>query len=79
MLSGGSCPYLKEFEAQEQGAMRGENSKCCLCTQMRNYKVWTCGTTVSKLKETVKRNASGWELPSAEQIWNDYRFGKDSK
>lgn len=79
MLSGGSCPYLKEFEAQEQGAIRGENSKCCLCTQMRNYKVWTCGTTVSKLKETVKRSASGWELPSAEQIWNDYRFGKNSK
>ena len=79
MLSGGCCPYLKEFEAQEEGGIKRESSKCCLCTQMRNYKVWTCGTTVSRLKETVKRGVNGWKLPSAEEIWNDYRFGKTSK
>lgn len=71
MLSHGTCPYLKEWN---EGV--ADKSKCCLCTQMRNYKVWTCGTTVSRLKETTGRDASGkWILPSAEEIYQDYLLG----
>lgn len=71
MLSHGSCPYLKEWLEPCE-----EKTKCCLCTHMRNYKVWTCGTSVSRLKDTVTKDKDGkWLLPSAEQIFNDYRFG----
>lgn len=74
MLSHGGCPYLKEWS--ENAA---ERTKCCLCTLMRNYKVWTCGTSVSRLKETVTRDADGrWILPSAEEVFNEYRFGSSS-
>ena len=42
---------------------------------MRNYKLWTCGTTVSRLKETTVRLPDGtWHLPSTEDIVNDYLF-----
>jgi hypothetical protein len=42
---------------------------------MRNYKLWTCGTTVSRLKETTVRLPDGtWHLPAAEDIFNDYMF-----
>lgn len=70
MLSQGTCPYLKEWQENSS-----EKTKCCLCTNMRNYKVWTCGTTVSRLKTTTVRGEDGkWLLPTAEQIFNDYRF-----
>ena len=74
MLSRGTCLYLKEWNEREKNKC-GEKTKCCLCTQMRNYKVWTCGTLVSRLKETVKQQNGSWIIPSAEEIWNDYRFG----
>ena len=70
MLSHGSCPYLKEWLENSS-----EKTKCCLCTNMRNYKVWTCGTSVSRLKTTTVRGQDGkWVLPTAEQIFNDYRL-----
>ena len=66
----GSCPYLKEWLENSS-----EKTKCCLCTNMRNYKVWTCGTSVSRLKTTTVRGQDGkWVLPTAEQIFNDYRL-----
>lgn len=75
MLSHGDCPYLKEFNESEK-----EKTKCCLCTHMRNYKIWTCGTTVSRLKEVTKKDGSGvWILPSAEEIFNDYCYGTSKK
>ncbi|MCF0253187.1 MAG: nitronate monooxygenase [Duodenibacillus sp.] len=80
LLSKGSCPYLKEWHARHGGGGEGaeppEHTKCCLCTHMRNYKVWTCGATVSRLKETVSRDSSGrWRIPTAEEIFLDYKFG----
>lgn len=80
MLSGGQCSYLKEwFERKAEGGECVAHTKCCLCTHMRNYKVWTCGTTVSRLKETTVRNADGsWVLPSASHIFKDYRYSKGS-
>ncbi len=77
LLSKGQCSYIKEWfarkQARESGAPMPEHAKCCLCTHMRNYKVWTCGATVSRLKETtVKLPDGSWYLPTAEQIYNDY-------
>lgn len=75
LLNHGTCSYLKEWQERHQESTEALQTKCCLCTQMRNYKVWTCGTTVSKLKETTKKGADGkWILPTAEEVWNDYKY-----
>ena len=40
---------------------------------MRNFKVWTCGASVSRLKEVTERLSDGsWRLPTAEEVWRDY-------
>lgn len=77
LLNHGKCQYLEEWQQRNKdGRTDLEKTKCCLCTHMRNFKVWTCGTTVSRLKEKVKKDLNGkWILPTAEEIWNDYRFG----
>ena len=77
LLSKGQCSYIKEWyarkAAKDAGTEMPPHAKCCLCTQMRNYKVWTCGATVSRLKETTVKLPDGtWYLPTAEQIYNDY-------
>ncbi len=75
LLNHGSCSYLKEWQQRHHDSLDAEQTKCCLCTQMRNYKVWTCGTSVSKLKETTRKGEDGkWILPTAEEVWNDYRY-----
>ncbi len=76
LLNHGKCQYLTEWTKRHGDSQDIDHTKCCLCTHMRNYKVWTCGTTVSKLKEVTKRKADGtWELPTAEQIYNEYKYG----
>ncbi|MDO5532597.1 nitronate monooxygenase [Sutterella sp.] len=77
LLSHGECSYLKEWRerhaAMDAGEEPGEKVKCCLCTHMRNYKVWTCGATTSRLNETSVRTSSGeWILPTAEDVYSDY-------
>ncbi len=75
LLNHGTCSYLKEWQERHRESTDALQTKCCLCTQMRNYKVWTCGTTVSKLKETTKKGKDGkWILPTAEEVWNDYKY-----
>lgn len=75
LLNHGSCPYLAQWNERKAGGSL-EKTKCCLCTQMRNYKVWTCGTTVSRLKEISSKDENGkWRIPSAEEVWNSYCFG----
>ena len=40
---------------------------------MRNYKVWTCGTSAARLHETSVRQANGeWILPTAADVFHDY-------
>ena len=76
LLQKGECSYVKEWFARH-GKIDiqpvPEHSKCCLCTHMRNFKVWTCGASVSRLKNVTKRRPDGsWQLPTAEEVWRDY-------
>ncbi len=76
LLQKGECSYLKEWFARH-GKIDiqpvPEHTKCCLCTHMRNFKVWTCGASVSRLKTVTERRPDGtWQLQSAEEIWRDY-------
>ena len=67
MLNEGKCPYLNQWwGAMTKKAMpKPEEWKCCLCTHMKLYNVWTCGAT-------VKLPNGQWYFPSAEEIYNDY-------
>lgn len=81
LLNHGDCPYLREWREHEAAVAAGtigkEETPCmthgCLCTHMRNYKVWTCGASASRLHETSVRRADGtWIQPKAREVYEDY-------
>ena len=52
----------------------------CLCTHMRNYKVWTCGANASRLRETsVQREDGTWIEPTAVEVYEDYLYSKGGR
>ena len=78
----GSCAYVNAFNRELQAHPDGKNivvmDKTCLCTHMRNFKVWTCGHYVYRLKDTSRRKADGsYQLLSAEHVFKDYQFSVD--
>ncbi|HIU84412.1 MAG TPA: nitronate monooxygenase [Candidatus Aphodousia gallistercoris] len=75
LLNHGKCPYCTQWwERRKDPSI--EKTRCCLCTHMKLYNVWTCGANVSRLKEVTQKDANGnWIIPSAESIYNDYLFG----
>ncbi len=65
----GHCSYLDAHAS-------GSTEKTCLCAHMRNYTIWTCGHTVSRLKETVHRLPDGtYEQPTAAEVLREYLTG----
>jgi len=73
----GHCQYIDAWEqavAAAGGATPAHvQTKTCLCTQMRRFKVWTCGHNAFRLKETVLvREDGSFELPGAEHVFGDY-------
>ena len=84
LLERGDCSYLKSYreavEANPDEKAPSIEGKTCLCYQMRNYKLWTCGATTSRLKETSVRLPDGtWYEPPAEHIVNDYLYSKNDE
>ncbi|OPZ82369.1 MAG: Dihydroorotate dehydrogenase [bacterium ADurb.Bin429] len=62
----GHCSYLDAYEHRS-------TDKTCLCAHMRNYTIWTCGHTVSRLKDTAVRLPDGtYEQPAAAEVLRDY-------
>jgi nitronate monooxygenase len=75
----GNCAYLRDYWNTE-ATTTGESlcPRTCLCTEMRRFRVWTCGTTVSRLKTTLRRDEEGeYLLPSATEILDDYLWGRE--
>jgi len=78
----GRCAYVDAYNqavAEHPKARKvSVLEKTCLCTQMRNFKVWTCGQYTYRLKETANRLPDGsFELPSAEHVFRDYQYSTD--
>lgn len=77
LLNHGECAYLKEWKLRHEVMSAGEpvppKEKGCLCTHMRNYKVWTCGAMASRLRETsIQKEDGEWILPTAADVYEDY-------
>jgi nitronate monooxygenase len=77
----GHCQYIDAYN-REVAAHPDEKKvrvwdKTCLCTQMRNFDLWTCGHYTYRLKDTTKTMADGsYQLLTAEHIFNDYRYSQ---
>ena len=76
LTNDGTCKYIDAYLREKaKGGVISVEDKICMCTAMRNYQCWTCGATTSRLKTTVKKQTNGeYELPSAEEILNDYLY-----
>lgn len=84
MLENGTCSYLQEYyeglAKDPDNKFMVKTNKTCLCTNMRNHYVWTCGSNAYRLKETTLKLADGtYLLPTAEHVFKDYQFSKDNK
>ena len=45
---------------------------------MKNYKLWTCGHNVYRLKDTTNKLADGsYQLLKTEHVLQDYLYGKN--
>ena len=80
----GMCPYItsyiRELEANPGARRISVKDKTCLCTQMRNFDMWTCGYYTYRLKDTTRKLEDGsYQIPSAEHIFRDYQFSADNK
>jgi NAD(P)H-dependent flavin oxidoreductase YrpB (nitropropane dioxygenase family) len=80
----GNCAYITAYNRELALHPDGKNisvmDKTCLCTQMRNFKLWTCGHYTYRLKDTTLRNEDGsYKTLSAEHIFKDYQYSVDQK
>lgn len=76
----GHCQYVeaynREFEKNPKNI--SVEDKTCLCTQFRNFKIWTCGQNVYRLKDTTYKLEDGkYKILRAEDVFYDYQFSKD--
>ena len=80
----GHCSYIDAYNrevAARPGVKRlSVMDKTCLCTQMRNFDLWTCGHYTYRLKDTSHKLADGsYQMLSAEHIFRDYQFSTDHR
>ena len=80
----GGCAYItaynREVALHPNSKTISVMDKTCLCTHMRNFNCWTCGSTTYRLKDTTHRLPDGtYQTLSAEHIFKDYQFSVDNK
>ena len=80
----GRCSYIDSYNREV--TLHPEEKKIqvfdktCLCTHMRNFKLWTCGHYTYRLKDTTRKLPDGsYEVLSAEHVFKDYQFSTDNK
>lgn len=80
----GGCAYItaynREVALHPNSKTLSVMDKTCLCTHMRNFNCWTCGSTTYRLKDTTHRLPDGrYQTLTAEHIFKDYQFSVDNK
>lgn len=76
----GKCSYIaaynREVEAHPGARRVSVMDKTCLCTQMRNFQLWTCGHYTYRLKDTSQQQDGKYRVLSAQEVFEDYQFSK---
>jgi NAD(P)H-dependent flavin oxidoreductase YrpB (nitropropane dioxygenase family) len=80
----GNCAYINSYNREVQANPDLKTlkvfDKTCLCTHMRNFNCWTCGSTTYRLKDTTHKLADGsYQILSAEHVFKDYQFSVDNQ
>jgi nitronate monooxygenase len=80
----GRCAYIdaynREVALHPDEKKLSVRDKTCLCTHMRNFDIWTCGSTTDRLKDTsILLPDGGYQMLSAEHVFRDYQFSKDQR
>lgn len=80
----GGCSYItsynREVAAHPTAKRVSVKDKTCLCTQMRNFDLWTCGQFTYRLKDTSTKLEDGsYRVLSAEHVFHDYQFSTDGQ
>ncbi|MBH9552962.1 nitronate monooxygenase [Inhella gelatinilytica] len=75
----GRCAYIdaynREVQAHPEAKRVSVMDKTCLCTQMRNFAIWTCGQSTARLKDTTRQRPDGsYQLLTAEHVFRDYQY-----
>jgi NAD(P)H-dependent flavin oxidoreductase YrpB (nitropropane dioxygenase family) len=75
----GNCAYINSYNrevlANPEAKAVSVVDKTCLCTHMRNFNCWTCGSTTYRLKDTTHKLDDGsYQILSAEHVFKDYQF-----
>lgn len=75
----GNCAYVSAYNRELALHPDAKNivvmDKTCLCTHMRNFKVWTCGHYAYRLKDTSRQLPDGsYQLLTAEHVFRDYQY-----
>ena len=77
----GQCAYHQAWEntpVDEKGRKLPVTDKMCICYQFMKYDCYTCGHNVYRLKDTSVKLPNGqYVIPSAEHIFNDYRYSTE--
>ncbi len=76
----GRCTYVDAyFKALAKNEKYPQvKEKVCLCTHMKNFKLWTCGHNVYRLKDTTNKFADGsYQLLKTEHVLQDYLHSKN--
>lgn len=81
LSSEGTCLYVDAYyntPDDENGKKMPVMDKICICHHFGQHNVWTCGHNVYRLKDTTNKLPDGsFQLPTAEDIFNDYLFSKN--
>lgn len=80
----GKCSYItaynREVAANPEARKIKVFDKTCLCTQMRNFELWTCGQLTYRLKDTTNKLPDGsYQRLTAEHVFKDYLYSVDNK
>ncbi|MCB0325949.1 MAG: hypothetical protein KDD69_20370, partial [Bdellovibrionales bacterium] len=77
----GQCAYHQAWNSagvDEKGRKLPIREKMCICYHFMKYNTYTCGQNVYRLKDTTTVLPNGqFYIPSAEHIFNDYRYSTE--
>ncbi|MDT8317106.1 MAG: nitronate monooxygenase [bacterium] len=73
----GNCSYIGAYytELEKGNDTVSIFDKTCLCVHMKNYKCWTCGHYVYRLKDTTNKMSDGsYQILPARHVFEDYQY-----